>query len=114
MGIKYQRQQSKSINALGWDKGDVDFWLLFYKQPLFKKRGSIMIGYFLPLDFGTSYTQGSYAQTTGILMRTDNDVSLVKNMLLLEFSYRFSKGKSIKKTEKEVQREEEDNGGGVF
>lgn len=114
LGLKYQRQQSKMINGLGWHKGDVDFWLLFYKQPLFKKRASIMFGYFLPLDFGASYNQGSFAETTGISMRTDNDVSLVKNMFILELSYRFSKGKSIKKREKDVQREEENSGGGMF
>ncbi|MFK7787005.1 MAG: outer membrane beta-barrel protein [Crocinitomicaceae bacterium] len=114
LGLKYQRQQSKMINGLGWDKGDVDFWLLFYKRPLFKKKASIMFGYFLPLDLGASYNQGSFAETTGIMMRTDNDVSLVKNMFILELSYRFSKGKSIKKREKDVQREEENSGGGMF
>ncbi|MDG1332442.1 MAG: TonB-dependent receptor [Crocinitomicaceae bacterium] len=114
LGLKYQRQQSKMINGLGWDKGDVDFWLLFYKRPFFKKRASVMFGYFLPINFGASYTQGSYAETTGITLRTDNDVSLVKNMFILELSYRFSKGKSIKKTEKVIQRENENQGGGMF
>ena len=112
--MKYQRQQSKRINGLGWNKGDVDFWLLFYQRPLFKKRASIMFRYFLPLDLGTSYTQGSFAETQGILMRTDNDVSLVKNMFILELSYRFSKGKSIKKREKDVQRGKESSGNGMF
>ena len=114
LGLKYQRQQTKMINGLGWDKGDVDFWLLFYKRPLFKKRASIMLGYFLPLDLGANYDQGSFAQTTGITMRTNNDVSLVKNMFIIELSYRFSKGKSIKKTEKDVLREDENSGGGMF
>jgi hypothetical protein len=114
LGLKYQRQQSKWINGLGWDRGDVDFWLLFFQRPLFKKRASIMFGYFLPLDLGTGYNQGSFAQTEGIMMRTDNDVSLVKNMFIIELSYRFSKGKSIKKREKDIQREEENSGGGIF
>ncbi len=114
LGLKYQRQQSKNINGLGYSKGDVDFWLLFYQRPLFKKRASIMVGYFLPLDFGVGYNQSSHAETNGIVMHTDNDVSLVKNMFLVEFSFRLSKGKSIKKTEKDIQQEKEDNGGGMF
>ncbi len=114
LGIKYQRHQSKMISGLGYDKGDVDFWMLFYKQPLFKKRASVMFGYFLPLNFATNYTQGFYAETTGISMRTDNDVSLVKNMFILEFSFRLSKGKSVKTTEKEILQEKEDGGGGIF
>lgn len=114
LGLKYQRQQSKNISGLGYNKGDVDFWLLFYKRPLFKKRASIMVGYFLPLDLATNYNQGFRAETTGITMQTNNDVSLVKNMFLVELSFRLSKGKSIKTTEKDHLQEKEEGGGGIF
>jgi hypothetical protein len=114
LGLKYQREQVKHISALGFDKGDVDFWMIFYKQPLFKQRASIMFGYFLPIDFGANYNQNSSIEASGFSMRTDNDVSLVKNMFLLEFSFRFNKGKSIKKTEKNVDQESEEGGGGLF
>ncbi len=114
LGVKYQRQQSKYITGLGYEKGEVDFWMLFYKQPLFKKRASIMFGYFLPIDVGANFNQDSRVETTGFTMQTDNDVSLVKNMFILELSYRFGKGKSVKKTEKNVDRETEDSGGGLF
>lgn len=114
LGLKYQRQQSKNISGLGYNKGDVDFWLLFYKRPLFKKRASVMVGYFLPLDFATNYNQGFRAETTGITMQTNNDVSLVKNMFLVELSFRLSKGKSIKTTEKDHLQEKEEGGGGIF
>ncbi len=40
-------------------------------------------------------------------MQTDNDVSLVKNMFILEFSYRFSKGKKVKKQQKDIDQESE-------
>jgi hypothetical protein len=114
LGLKYQRQQVKMISGLGYDKGEVDFWMLFYKQPLFKQRASIMFGYFLPIDFGVNYNQDSHVETTGFTMHTDNDVSLVKNMFLLEFSYRFNKGKRVKKREKDVQQESEEGAGGLF
>lgn len=114
IGLKYQRQQSKYISGLGYDKGDVDFWMLFYKQPLLKKKASIMFGYFLPINAGVNYNQGFYTQTEGIRMKTDIDVTLIKNMFLLEFSYRFSKGKSVKRNEKEIERDREENGGGLF
>lgn len=114
LGLKYQRQLSKNISGLGYDKGDVDFWLLFYKRPLFKKRASVMFGYFLPLNLATNYTQGFRAETVGITMQTNNDVSLVKNMFILEFSFRLSKGKSIKTTEKDILKDGEEGGGGIF
>jgi hypothetical protein len=114
IGLKYQRQQSKMISGLGYDKGDVDFWMMFYKRPLFKKKASIMFGYFFPINLGTNYNQAFHAETDGITMHTDNDVSLVKNMFLLEFSFRISKGKSIKKTDNEIEKEKEESGGGMF
>lgn len=114
IGLKYQREQSKWISGLGYDKGDVDFWMLFYKQPLFKKKASVMFGYFLPINLGATYDQGSLVETDGFRMMTNNDVTLVKNMFILEFSYRFNKGKSIKKREKNIDRESEDGNGGLF
>lgn len=113
LGLKYQRNLNKVNNGLGYDKGDVDFWMLFYKTPLFKQRGSVLLGYFLPLDFGMNYNQGSYVSTTGFEVRTNNDVSLIKNMFLVEFNFRINKGKSVKKVEKNVEKEEE-NKGGIF
>jgi hypothetical protein len=114
LGLKYQRNQCKYISGLGYDKGDVDFWLLFYKQPLFKKRGSIMLGYFLPLDFGVNYNQGWRMEIDGFTMQSYNDVSLIKNMFILEFSFRFTKGNSVRQMEKDLKKEEEKKGGGVF
>lgn len=114
LGLKYQRQQTKITTGLGYEKGDVDFWLLFYQQPLFKKKASVMFGYFLPLNLGTNYNQDSHVETTGFTMHTDNDVSLVKNMFIIEFSYRFNKGKSVKKTQKEIDQETEGGNGGLF
>ncbi len=114
LGLKYQHQLSKSINGLGYDRGDVDFWMLFYKQPLFKKRASVMFGYFLPISLGADFNQNTRIETTGFTMQNDNNVSIVKNMFILEFSYRFAKGKSVRKTDKDLEIEEEKSGGGIF
>lgn len=114
LGLKYQRQQSKYITGLGYSKGDVDFWMLFYKQPLFKKRASILFGYFLPINLGAGFNQDSRTTAEGFSMQANNDVSLVKNMFILEFSYRFNKGNSVKKVEKNIQDEPEKQGGGMF
>ncbi|NOQ73112.1 MAG: outer membrane beta-barrel protein [Crocinitomix sp.] len=114
LGLKYQHEQTKRIRGLGYEKGDVDFWMLFYKQPLFKKKASVMFGYFLPITLGANYNQESHVETTGFTMSTSNDVSLVKNMFILEFSYRFGKGDKVKKKQKEINQESEGGGGGPF
>lgn len=114
VGLNYQRHMSKHITGLGYERGEVDLWLLFYQQPLFKKRGSIMFGYFLPIDFGVGYNQDSRVQADGFTLQNNVDVSLIKNMFMVEFSFRFNKGKAVKKTRKDVEMEEENGGGGVF
>lgn len=114
IGLKYQHEQTKNISGLGYNKGGIDFWMLLYKQPLFKKKASVMFGYFLPIDFGTNFNQESYVRTAGFSMQTNNDVSLVKNMFILEFSYRFSNGQKVKKKKKVVDQESEGGKGGFF
>jgi hypothetical protein len=114
LGLKYQHEQTKHISGLGYNKGGIDFWMLMYKQPLFKKKASVMFGYFLPMTLGANFNQGAHVETTGFSMQTDNDVSLVKNMFILEFSYRFSKGKKVKKQRKDMDQESERGGGGLL
>jgi len=99
---------------LGYNKGGIDFWMLMYKQPLFKKKASVMFGYFLPVTLGANFNQGAHVATTEFTMQTNNDVSLVKNMFILEFSYRFSKGKKVKKEKKDIDQESEGGSGGLL
>ena len=88
--------------------------MLLYKQPLFNKKASVMFGYFLPISLGANFNQETYVETTGFSMQTNNDVSLVKNMFILEFSYRFSKGKKVKKLKKDIDQESEGGSGGLL
>ena len=114
LGLKYQHEQTKRISGLGYNKGAVDFWMLLYKQPLFKKKASVTFGYFLPITLGANYNQDKHVETTGFSMQTDNNVSFVKNMFILEFSYRFSKGEKVKKKQKDIDQESEGGGGGLL
>jgi hypothetical protein len=114
LGMKYQHEQTKRISGLGYNKGGIDFWMLMYKQPLLKKKASVMFGYFLPITLGANFNQGAHVETTGFTMQTDNNVSLVKNMFILEFSYRFSKGKKVKKEQKNIDQESEGGSGGLL
>lgn len=114
VGLKYQHEQTKRISGLGYNKGGIDFWMLLYKQPLFKRKASVMFGYFLPINLGANFNQGAYTSTEGFSMQVHNDVSLVKNMFILEFSYRFNKGKKVKKQIKDIDQESEGGHGGLF
>ena len=76
-------------------------WVFFQSHPV-------------PFDFGVSYNQGSRIENTGFVYDNNVDVSIIKNMFIVEFNFRLSKGKAVKKTRKEHQLEEENGGGGIF
>ena len=111
--LNYHRALGKQITSLGYDNQDNDYWLFLYQQPFLKKKLTVMVGYFLPLNLGASYVQDVYSKTDGYEHLNNIDVSLLKNMLIIKATYRFSKGK-IKKTEKEIEIEDDGKGGGFL
>ena len=111
--LNYHRSMGKEITSLGYGRNENDYWLLLYQQPFLNKRLSVMVGYFLPINFGTNYIQDEYSKTNGYEQFNYTDISLLKNMLILKASYRFSKGK-IKKTAKDLELEDESGSGGIL
>ncbi len=111
--LNYHRSMSKEISSLGYDRNENDYWLFLYQQPFLKKKLTVMVGYFLPIDFGANFNQDSYTKTNGYEQINNTDISLLKNMLLIKATYRFSKGK-IKKTEKDIELEDEGGSGGLL
>ena len=111
--LNFHRSMGKEISSLGYDRNENDYWLLLYQQPFMKKKLSVMVGYFLPIDLGANFVQDKYIKTNGYEQINKTDVSLLKNMLIIKATYRFSKGK-IKKTEKDIELENEGGSGGIL
>ncbi|MES2590465.1 MAG: outer membrane beta-barrel protein [Bacteroidota bacterium] len=112
--LKYQKNLVKHITAQGYDKGDNDFWIILVQQPFFKKRLSVMFLYFLPVNFGVDFNQGGYTKTDTYVETRSSDISFLKNMFIIELSFRFNKGKSVNKTDKQIEVGNEKNKSGVF
>jgi hypothetical protein len=112
--LKYQKNLAKYITAQGYDKGDNDFWIILVQQPFFKKRLNVMLLYFLPVNFGVNFDQGNYIKTDTYTETRSSDISFLKNMVILEINYRFNKGKSVSKTEKQIDVGNEKNKSGIF
>jgi hypothetical protein len=113
-GLIYQKGLTKIINAQGYDKADNDFWLAFVQQPLFKNSLTVMVGYILPVNFGVSYDQGSYTDTGLYTTRNVYNIDMLKNMLLVNITYRFNQGKSVRSIGKEVKTETERQAKKIF
>ncbi|MCK5906619.1 MAG: TonB-dependent receptor, partial [Flavobacteriales bacterium] len=111
--LNYHRSMGKEITSLGYDRNENDYWLLLYQQPFLKKKLSVMVGYFLPIDWGANFVQDKYTTANGYEQISNTDVSLLKNMLIIKATYRFSKGK-IKKTDKDIELEDEGGSGGLL
>jgi hypothetical protein len=97
----------KIINAQGYDMADNDFWLAFIQQPLLKNSLTVMVGYILPVNFGVSYNQGSYTDTGLYTTTSLYNIGMLRNMLLVNITYRFNQGKSVRNIEKDVKSEVE-------
>ncbi len=113
-GLIYQKENTKFISTYGYSSGNNDYWLLFVQQPFLKNKLSIMLGYMLPTDIAVIYDQDEYIDSPRLRSLNTTDISLLKNMILLKVSYRFSKGKQIKTTDKNIDIPKENNGAGMF
>ncbi|PKP23243.1 MAG: hypothetical protein CVU05_00350 [Bacteroidetes bacterium HGW-Bacteroidetes-21] len=114
VGIQYQNNLRKFITSQGYNKGDNDFWIAFIQQPFLKKQLTVMLLYFTPITWGVDFNQGSFIQTSGYSESKFNDIGFLKNMIMVEISYRFNKGKTVTKIEKNIELDTEKKTKGMF
>ncbi|MDD3812290.1 MAG: hypothetical protein PHV14_08410, partial [Bacteroidales bacterium] len=113
-GVNYQKGLYKNINAQGYDYYNNDFWMLLVQQPFLKGKLTLMLAWILPIDFGASFNQGSYTDAGTYTSTGMYDISMLKNFLLFNVTYRFNHGKSVKTLEKEIKKEVEKEAKGIF
>jgi len=104
-GLLYQRGMNKHITTLGYQQWANDYWGFLMQKPFYKKRLNLMLLYMLPVDFGVDYIQKTLIQTNGYESLGKMDLHLLKNILVFRLNYRFSKGKSTRKTQKNIEDE---------
>lgn len=104
-GAKYQKGMRKFPSLNGYFKGNVDFWLLFAQKSFFNKNFSVMVAYITPFTYGVDTEQGSVLSIGNRYKesRIININDVLKNIAIIELTYRFNKGKSVKKKDKDVE-----------
>jgi hypothetical protein len=100
-GLGYQKNNNKKILAQGYQQQNVDFWMVLVRRPFFKEKLSVMLLYFAPISLGVDNDQVKYIETDTYKEIETTSMGFFKNMVMVEISYRFNKGKVIKK-DKEV------------
>ena len=101
-GIGYQKNNNKRILAQGYRQQNVDFWMLLVRRPFFKEQLSVMLLYFAPINLGVDNNQVKFLETDTYQELETTSMDFFKNMVMVEISYRFNKGKVVKK-DKEVE-----------
>jgi hypothetical protein len=113
-GLIFQKGLKKVINAQGYDYYNNDFWLTFIQQPFLKNTLTVMVGYILPIDFLAKFEQGNYIDTGVYTSSSMYNISMLKNMMLVNITWRFNQGKSVRNLAKEVTKEEERQAKKIF
>ena len=96
IGLLFQKNMRKEITAQGYNSIDNDSWMIIFSQPFMKKRLSIMVGYFIPTNLFVDYKSDNYTMSEGYSRTNTSNIELLKNMVVLQISYRFQKGNAIK------------------
>jgi len=105
-GIIYQRGMNKRITTQGWHKWDNDFAGLLLQKGFYKNKLNVMLLYMLPLNSGLEYNQGEYVESPTFNSLTTYNIDLLKNVIVFKVNYRFNKGKSTRKTKKDIDLED--------
>lgn len=115
-GIIYQKNLRKYLTAQGYNIGNNDYWGVMYQQAFFKERLNVMLFYMLPIEFDMNFEQGSYIKTDEYIETISQDISDLKNMLMLRITFRLNKGKAVRLNKKELEEQNENNNnkGGLF
>ena len=109
-----QRGMNKYIATQGYNKWNNDFLGLMAKKGFYKNKLNIMLLYMLPVDLGLQYKQEEVVNTPTFSSIATHDISLLKNVIVFKLNYRFSKGKSTRKTDKAIDIEEPSKNKGLF
>lgn len=108
-GTFMQKQMSKDLVWTGYHKYNNDVWGILLQQPFFKEKLNVTLIYVLPVNLWMDYNQGSYTITSKYQEYNTYDVSIIKNAIMLQISYRFAKGREVRKIEKNDNLKIEEN-----
>jgi hypothetical protein len=105
-GVIFQRGMNKHITTQGWNKWNNDFVGLLLQKGFYKNKLNLMLLYMLPINAGLDYKQGEYVETPTFNSLTTYDINLLKNVIIFKLNYRLNKGKSTRKTKKDIDLED--------
>jgi len=103
-GVLMQKSNIKRINPQGYTQNENDFWAFLIQKSLFKDKGSVTLLYLMPINFGVDYTFENSITTQHYSQVSTTNFDIIKNVIMVQMSYRFQRGKDIKKIDRKVSK----------
>lgn len=103
--LMYQKEYSKSISSLGYDKSGENYLMLQWVTLQFKGKLQLMLGYTLPIL--PKQQVESYEETPFYIKHNYTDMSFMQNMVYFNLTINLSKGE-VKKSNANINYENYD------
>jgi len=107
--LGYYRLLEKSLLLQGYQMVNMDWWSITMNKQFWKKRASLMISYFPPLDWGVRDELDKEINTPFYAEKYTQNLKPYRNMLMVRFSLRFNSGKT-RSSNKQSSTEREERG----
>lgn len=105
--IGYYRSIDKGALLQGYQMVNMDSWILSVQKQFWKKRASLMISYFPPLEWGIRGELKNEIDTPFYKESYTQSLSPYRNMLMIRFSLRFNSGKTKSSSKQSATEREE-------
>ncbi len=102
-GLMYQKEYAKNVTSLGYTKSGVNYFMIYWKTLQLKGRLQFMLGYSLPIL--SNQINEDYEETPYYIKHNYTDVSIINNMIMVNFVFRLSKGK-VQKSNNNIDYED--------
>lgn len=96
-GAVLQKQMNEQASIQGYSSGGNDLSILFINKSFLKQRLNVTLLYMPPIKMGMKYQQDQVTEAGDYYNKTSASLNLIKNLILVEASYRFNSGKEVKK-----------------
>lgn len=105
--VGYYRSIDKGALLQGYQMVNMDSWMLSVQKQFWKKRASLMISYFLPLEWGVRGELKKEIDTPFYKESYTQSLKPYRNMLMVRFNLRFNSGKTRSSSKQSATEREE-------
>jgi hypothetical protein len=98
-GFVLQKQTVRDLTIQGYNTNGNDLLLALVRKSFLKEKLNIGFYYLLPWNWGLTYNLPNETTAPAYYQMSHTGLNFIKNLVFMEFNYRFSTGKDVKKNQ---------------